>query len=494
MSSKASGATKVCVIYTRISKDDKEDEAGVKRQEKECRALAQRLGWPVSRVYSDNDLSAYNRRVVRPQYRDLLDDIRAGRVTRLVIWHTDRLYRQPRELEDLVDIVEISHLDIATVRAGDIDLGTSTGRMVARMLGAAAAHESEHKAERLRSKMAELREAGAWTGGPRPFGWDIVRDDHGKTAFKERPEETAILREATRRVLDGESLHAIAVDFERRGIRSTRGKPLYNTTLGKMLVSPRMIGMMSRDENNGRDRKIIGKGQWKPVVSEADWTRLRSIVRHPGRNTRAGRVPKRYLLTGSKLLFCGLCGSPLYGRPRHAGREQETYHCKASPGLPGCGRISIAVAGVDDLVQRSVIARLSSKDFARTRHAALKDVPDLREATRTLADVNRDLHDLAADFGAGRISRSEWAAARKPLEARREQAQKSLEMAEGSVALSLAALEAQELTEEWGQLPVEKRRAVIKLLLEKIVVNPAPLSRRGHAVPATERVELHWLV
>ncbi len=58
-------------IYARISDDREGRGLGVARQEAQCRARADQLGWRVGPVYSDNDLSAYRGRR-RPGYEALL--------------------------------------------------------------------------------------------------------------------------------------------------------------------------------------------------------------------------------------------------------------------------------------------------------------------------------------------------------------------------------------------------------------------------------------
>jgi hypothetical protein len=65
------------------------------------------------------------------------------------------------ELEPFIDVVEAADALVETCTAGVLDLNTPSGRMVARMHGAAARHEVEHAIERMRSKQAELREAQA---------------------------------------------------------------------------------------------------------------------------------------------------------------------------------------------------------------------------------------------------------------------------------------------------------------------------------------------
>ena len=59
--------TRSAAIYVRISRDRNGDCLGVERQEQECRTLAERLGWTVTEVYSDNDISAFSGRR-RPDY------------------------------------------------------------------------------------------------------------------------------------------------------------------------------------------------------------------------------------------------------------------------------------------------------------------------------------------------------------------------------------------------------------------------------------------
>ena len=82
-------------IYCRISDDREGGALGVKRQEDDCRALAERRGWPVAEVFVDNDVSAYNGHV-RPAYRRMLDAMKAGEVDAVVVWHLDRLHRHPK--------------------------------------------------------------------------------------------------------------------------------------------------------------------------------------------------------------------------------------------------------------------------------------------------------------------------------------------------------------------------------------------------------------
>ncbi|WP_396654590.1 recombinase family protein [Microbacterium paludicola] len=60
----------------------------------------------------------------------LVAQVRAG-VTHIIVWHVGRLYRQPRELEDLIDLVEQHPVRNEAVRGGGFDLNTTEGRLMA---------------------------------------------------------------------------------------------------------------------------------------------------------------------------------------------------------------------------------------------------------------------------------------------------------------------------------------------------------------------------
>lgn len=207
-----------CAIYERISRDRAGDQLGITRQRQDCERLATSRGWVVVGHYVDNDVSAYDGRE-RPAWDRLVEDLGASRVDAIIAWHPDRTYRRMRDLEDLVDLVESRRVAMATVQAGDVDLSTTQGRLVARLAGAVAAHESEHKSERIIRKHLELAERGRWKGGRRNYGYRPV----GGGQLEVVPEEAKVIREAAERALAGEAIHGICMDFTARGIPTLRG-------------------------------------------------------------------------------------------------------------------------------------------------------------------------------------------------------------------------------------------------------------------------------
>src|SRR5690606_17798558 len=116
-------------------------------------------GWKVVKVRSDNDVSATSGKP-RAGYLAMLEDVRAGLADVIIAWHPDRLHRSVRELEDFIDLVQATGTKVVTVKAGEYDLSTHSGQMLARIVGAVARHEADALSARIKAKHRELALAG----------------------------------------------------------------------------------------------------------------------------------------------------------------------------------------------------------------------------------------------------------------------------------------------------------------------------------------------
>ena len=218
-------------IYVRQSKDDKHDELGISRQRQQCIALCETKGWPWAE-YADNDTSATSRKP-RKAYRQMLTDIRSGAINAVVVYHLDRLHRQPIELEQFIDLADAHKLKLASV-SGDVNLGTDNGRLIARITGAVARAEIERKSQRMKDRYAQDRELGKPYGAARAFGY--TRDHHLD------PAAAAAVREAYEAVLAGRSLYGIAQEWNAAGFTSARGKAWTQTGVVLCCLTPRTPG------------------------------------------------------------------------------------------------------------------------------------------------------------------------------------------------------------------------------------------------------------
>ncbi|WP_109507304.1 recombinase family protein [Nocardioides speluncae] len=321
-----------------MSKDKTGKRAGVKRQDGESRALGESLGWPIVDIYVDNDISATNRKKERPEYKRMLGDIKSGRINAIITWHPDRLYRTVRDLGPLTDICKQQNTQIATCKAGDIDLTTPTGRYFAGQLALMGTYEVEHAAERWQLSLQQQREDGTFPKtGSRLFGYT----KKGKVD----KDEAEIARRMAADLIAGVPITTIARWLDEEGITSTKGTPWNHTTIRRYLANPRIAGWSTlRGE-------IVGDGNWKPIFDREQWEVIRAHAAEVQLTTPAP-PPRVAVLNG--MIFCGLCKSPLVtgGRAqRRTGGRVRIYRCHTRPGYQWCGKIGIDAVPTEEVVE-----------------------------------------------------------------------------------------------------------------------------------------------
>ncbi|WP_432101033.1 recombinase family protein [Streptomyces sp. WAC 04229] len=355
---------------------------GVKRQEDDCRLLASSLGWTVVEVYDDNDMSATNRRKKRKGYHRMLADIESGHIDGVLAWHPDRLYRQPRELEDLMDLLDSPDLDVElrTVRTGTIDLSTPDGRMLARIQVAVAKREVEHRQERILRKVQELVEAGAiHNSGHRAFEYDRHFDGTGPrrkiTGETVNEREAEYIENWADRALEGETLYSLVIEANGNGVLTSTGGPWSYQGMRALLRSGRIAGLK---EHKG---KIKGKAVWPGVIPVEKHKALRALLDSKSKEYKAEHgerktTARKYPLSGLPRCTCKTphvigepCDCKEKGRPHHkmktsprSDRPISVYVCAKDGG--GCGARTIQIPDLEKAMEQLLFAQLEEVEAA----------------------------------------------------------------------------------------------------------------------------------
>ena len=453
--------TKAAAIYVRISRDREGAGLGVERQEQDCREMADRLGWPVVEVFTDNDLSAYSGRP-RPAYRALLDAVREGRVGAVLAWHPDRLHRRAAELEEFVTLAEEHRLAVQTVTAGTVDLSSASGRMVARMLGAAAQHEVDHARERMRRAKEQMAADGKYRGGPRPYGYEA----DGVTV---REDEAAVVRQAARAVLAGRTLASVARELNEGGARTSTGRPWTYQRIKDVLVRPRNAGLLSRGRSGfPQGLEIVGQAVWPPLLDEDTWRAVYAVLTAPTRRHERQSVEPKWL--GSGLYECGVagCGGLLRAAPHGQGRARGYhYRCTRS------AHLTVRTDLTDEHVQATVAALVRdprvvaalAADDGQGAQALGRD----QERRRVLA---ARLEGFEADYAAGDITGRQLREATRAVTEELEGIDARLAGAARRSA-SLPVAGAPDPGAAFLAAPLDVRRAVLAAVA-RVVIAPSP--------------------
>lgn len=455
-------------IYCRISKDREGAGLGVQRQEQDCRETASALDWEVARVYTDNDLSAYSGKV-RPAYREMLEDMRAGTIGGVVAWHTDRLHRSPRELEEFIDVSEKHNVTTHTVKAGEIDLSTPSGRAIARTLGAWARYESEHKSDRITRKKLQLAQDGAFSGGPVPYGWEMTAD--GPVIV---PEDAAEIRSAVNAIIAGASIGSVVKDLNTRNIPTRRGQKWTSTAVRNLVMRPTNAGLSAyRGE-------IVGQSVFPAIITEDQWRTANSIVKDPSRRSAFDSKVK-HLLAG--MMRCGTCGTPMKTSSRAGGSSTRFYYkCPAT----GSGHAFQTAQPVEELVSGVVVARLNQPGVRESLHAP-GDQDKLSSLQDEAVSLRGRLDEAANSFADGAITAKQLETITARIRSQLDNVTAGMsDMGRGS---ALPGPNVADVGEWWSKAGIERQRAVIDVLMTVYV---DPVRKSAPRVFDPKRIRIEW--
>jgi site-specific DNA recombinase len=454
------------VSYARISAEEVGNKDNCEIQSAECREYAADRGWSITRAYVDNNISI-SRRSTKPRegFEQMFATITAGRIDIVVVTEPERLYRRPRELEDLIDIAEAGQpIKIVCTDGREFDLGTTSGKHDLRSHVVNAAREADKIADRSkRKKLAHARE-GRPSGGTRPFGFapDLVTI---------RADEAALIRQAADRLVAGDSLRAIVAGWNRDGITTPTGRAWAPYTLKRLLLSPRVRGLR---QHQGA---ILGRAVWPAILDSEQAELVARLLTNPDRASRSRFTGRSYLLTS--ILECGACHARLYGglhTDSRSGRKYPIYSCKRGPGFEGCGKVHQLTEPIDDLVSEAILDALDSPKLdavlrARAEHSQEGQLFDRLQTDRTR------LVQLGDDYGDGTIDKPTYVRQKARLTERIDTVQRALDQI--AAARTLVSLPpAGQIRSEWEKATIDQRRAIIAAVVEKVLLHPTGSGHR----------------
>jgi site-specific DNA recombinase len=484
-------------IYLRLS-DFRGGPDGFEDREARLRAEVARLGGTVAQVVIENDLrkaangrsrpaSAFKRvrvrdkttgevlrdpdtgkpvmRVHRPGWQSVIADIKTRRVRGVIAEDLDRVARDMRDLEDLIDACQDSGGSARSL-SGSLTLtngGTDAEIATAQIMMAIAIKASRDNRRRVTLKRADQAAAGWYGGGRRPFGYRPDPDapkDHKRLLTV--PAEAVLIREAAGQIMAGVSLKAIARDWRDRAVPTVKGGAWSAETLRDVITKPALAALVPVHDGDGRVEHRPAR--WEAILPREVWEALCARLDDRGRrfgSASTGNEP-RHLLSGWARCHCG---APVKAGGGQGGRS---YVCTAR------AHLRRAAAPSDTEVAGHVIARLERPDAATLLAPPPRpgiDAHALREERRRLAEVGERQATMHA---LGEITDSELragSAARK-----RRLGEIDAALAASTEPDPLAEFRGQDAREVWAGLPMPRRRAVASALC---TVTFRPATRRG---------------
>jgi DNA invertase Pin-like site-specific DNA recombinase len=474
-------------LYLRLSDFRADDADSFPAREARLRARAADLGWTVHEPpVIENDLdgdgrrkpaSAYKRqrvtgpdgrplvrygrpvyRVLRPGWQRILTNLGTG-VTRAVLAEDlDRVARDPRDIEDLIDVVAAcgGHARSLSGSLMLTDGGNSDQLAMARVMTTMAAKASADTSRRVAASRERL--AGhSYQGGRRPFGYrhDPDAPKGAKTLLADEA-EAAVIRQAATDILDrGISLKAVALGLRDRGVPTVTGTAWTASTLRDVLAKPAVAGLASY-------KGELREAPWDAILDRDVWERLRDLF--DGRKTGTSPEP-RWLV--SCYATCGVCGAPVKCT---GSASRRAYTCTAH------GHVRRAAEAVDRHVAAVAVERLSRPDAAGLLLPPPRpgtDAAALRGKARRLRSRREQFRKLGED---GDMAPADVAATLRGIDAKLDAI--GAQLAASDAPDPLAEFRGRPAAEVWQSLSLPRRRAVVRLLMAVAIL---PARRKGAA-------------
>jgi DNA invertase Pin-like site-specific DNA recombinase len=501
-------------------------EKGVTRQKEDILVLAEKLGVRIVKWYEENDTTAFKKkrirlpngrsvwRVIRPEFREMLEDYEDGKIDGVIFYDLDRLARQPRDLEDLIDLVEYYKRPVATV-TGELDLRTSNGRTMARVLVAMANKSSDDTSRRVaRARLQEAQQGrnSRMGGSQRRFGY--APDGTVIEA------EAKLIRDGAQRLLAGQSWSSLTRFYRESGVPTVGGGPWGYPTIRQIYLTPTIAGIamyngaMRKENQEGRKQSAYSDpesvalkdaagsylpSQWQPILAVADWEALIA----DWKRRRAGRAfsaagTRKYLLSG--LLRCGriradgsVCNRSLVGtavKPRSQ-NPMVVYKCP-SPNAGGCGGTQRSATKLDALIEDLLFAHIAAD--APGENGALSAMPDPGDPdVIELADVQQRLFSIRTGYARGTVSDESMFNVVPELEARerklKSEVAKKVKTRRGRISRSRSP---EDVRREWNAAGGDTgvRRAILSRYLKAVVIRKS--ARRGRGDLDYSAIEPVW--
>ena len=257
---------KIAGVYIRVSTEDQAREGfSLGEQEEKLLQLCKFKELDVYKVYKDAGISAKDMEH-RPQFQEMLKDMKEGKLNYIVAYKLDRITRSVRDLEELISVLEQYNCFLLCDR-DDVNTSTANGRFFVRMLTVLSQLEIEIVSERTKFGLNGAIKSGH-IPGQRPFGYKSAEDKRMVIDNATRPYVEKIFD----MYLEGKSFQQIANYFKGNNIYPK--KNWKDTTIQKIIDNKIYMGDYEQYKRIGKQENlepIVYMNVVEPIISRAKW-------------------------------------------------------------------------------------------------------------------------------------------------------------------------------------------------------------------------------
>ena len=342
----------------------------VKRNE-ECRRYAEERDVVIIDEYIDRAQSATTDK--RPEFQRMISDSENGYFDTILVYQFDRFSRNREDSGYYKKILRNNGVKVVSAKE-EISPGAS-GVFTEGMLEIVADYYSKDLAEKIRRGVRQRAEQCKYTGGGMTFGYGVDQDGYYIIDDKIAP----IVREIYERTSDGETAVSIMEDLNKRGIKTSKGKPFSKNSLRTILRNERYKGIYLHGDIR------IPDGMPR-IISDELFDEVQRAISDPPRGHRPPL--EDYLLSGK--LFCGHCKDSMIGMSGSSktGKTFRYYRCSSSPRK--CDKKNVRKDHIELLVMESIQGLITDEVI----EDVIKAVIRINEQDQESSELIRLRHEI----------------------------------------------------------------------------------------------------
>ena len=474
-------------LYPRVSSQEQVDGYSIGEQIERLTKYCEAMEWEIYKIYTDPGYSGGT--TDRPGLQNMLEDVRAGKVDKVVVYKLDRLSRSQKDTMLLIEDEFLAHgVDFVSM-SENFDTATPFGRAMIGILAVFAQLERENIKERtMIGKEARAKE-GKWHGGstePIGYDYDPATDELNINDF-----EAMQIRELYELFLKGTPLRTIEKLFKTKGYTHKHGSTWDPKTMRRVMRNKTNLGYIKyRDEWH--------KGKHDPIIDEDTYNKAIKLL-----DDRA----EQYKLTGVKpgaqttylggLLYCKCCGAK-YAKQENGRRKEGKplvfwYMCysrskkmKKMIKDPNCKNKNWKMIELDNIVLDEIKKLAMDPEYLhdiRRDKAKKSDEPNkidiLKEEIKKLDDQISRFMDL---YGIGKFTIDQVSGKIDPLNDQKKILEKELESLNAELDV-MSEEEVAEILSTFKEVIERSDYEEIRLIIDSLI---------SYIEIENEDIYIHW--
>jgi site-specific DNA recombinase len=356
-------------IYIRVSTLYQVDRDSLPMQRKDLIAYASLiLGIEEYEIFEDAGYSGKN--TDRPAFQEMMQRIRKGEFTHVLVWKIDRISRNLLDFAEMYE--ELQELRVTFVSKNEqFDTSTAIGEAMLKIILVFAELERNMTSERVTATMISRANSGLWNGGRIPFGYDY---DPDKTAFSIREDEEKVCQMIKNDYTEHKSLVHTSRMLNASGYKTRAGAEWSPTAVWIIISSPFYAGIYRYNRYKGTERRVENpEDEWimiqnhhPAIFSLEEHEKMLAILDENSRNHRSvgqKHQTERVHIFGG-IAYCGKCGSKMVSTPGrlHAnGYRPTNYSCPKHRKTKECDNPTVSDTQVGEFVINYILNMLRAK-------------------------------------------------------------------------------------------------------------------------------------